>query len=74
MTIPKKRGGRRIPGTGKRMGAPALVRPPGSAQWIMTLYSTPKQKDAIMDALPRDLVERAALLLKMIEDNSVEVS
>jgi hypothetical protein len=53
------------------MGAPALVRPPGTFQWIMTLYSTPKQKDAIMDALPRDLVERAALLLKMIEDNSV---
>ena len=70
MTIPKKRGGRRIPGPGKRMGAPALVRPPGSAQWIMTLYSTPEQQSAIMDALPRNLVERAALLLKMIEENS----
>ena len=70
MTIPKKRGGLRIPGPGKRMGAPALVRPPGTFQWIMTLYSTPKQKDAIMDALPRNLVERAEMLLKMIEENS----
>ena len=52
------------------MGAPALVRPPGTFQWIMTLYSTPKQKDAIMDALPRNLVERAEMLLKMIEENS----
>ena len=70
MTIPKKRGGQRIPGPGKRMGAPALVRPPGSVQWIMALYSTPEQQSAIMDALPRNLVERAALILKMIEENS----
>mgnify|MGYP003647927852 CR=1 FL=1 len=71
MTIPKKRGGRRIPGPGKRMGAPTLVRPPGTFQWVMALYSTQEQKDAIMDALPGNLVERAALLLRMVQENSV---